>query len=394
MVARPAVCRLVQGFKAVSVSVRMRVLHFYKTYYPDTVGGVEQVIYQICRGAAKCGVESSVLSLTRQDADRVVELEGHAVHRARMDFEIASNAFSASSFFRFSKLAKRADIVHYHFPWPFGDVVHFTTRHKKKTVVTYHSDIVRQKVLLKLYRPLKRRFLADVDRIVATSPSYLETSEVLNEYRHKTEVIPIGLDKSSYPTASPELLAKWQSKFGERFFLFVGMIRYYKGLDFLLDAAHGTEYPVVIVGAGPVEAELKERAARLKLHNVHFLGALSDEDKVALLALCYAVILPSHLRSEAFGVSLLEGAMYGKPMISCEIGTGTSYINKHNDTGLVIAPGDSNALRDAMRFLLENPCIAAEMGARAEQRYLSLFTSERMAKSYVDLYKRLLEEAP
>lgn len=94
-----------------------------------------------------------------------------------------------------------------------------------------------------------------------------------------------------------------------------------------LDAVQGTDYPVVIVGSGPVEAELKAHASRLGLRIVHFLGALPDEDKVALLRLCYAVVFPSHLRSEAFGISLLEGAMYGKPLISSEISTGTSYIN-------------------------------------------------------------------
>ena len=208
------------------------------------------------------------------------------------------------------------------------------------------------------------------------------TSHVLDRYRDKTVVIPIGLDKSSYPTPTPELLARWRSRVGERFFLFVGMIRYYKGPLILLDAVQGTDYPVVIVGAGPVEAELKEHARRLGLRNVHFLGAL--------LQLCYAVVFPSHLRSEAFGISLLEGAMYGKPMISSEIRTGTSYINVGGDTGLVVPPSDAAAFREAMRFLWDNPDAAAEMGRRAEQRYWDMFTAERMVASYVDLYRELL----
>lgn len=370
----------------------MRVLHFFKTYYPDTVGGIEQVIFQLCRSSGQFDVTNSVLSLSREKVDRTIALEGHEAHRARMNFQIASTAFSASSFLRFAQLAKQADVVHYHYPWPFMDIVHFATRLKKPTVVTYHSDIIRQKTLLKLYRPLKHLFLGSVDRIVATSPNYLETSHVLERYRSKTVVIPIGLDKSSYPVPSPELIEKWRSQVGERFFLFVGMIRYYKGLHILLDAVQGTDYPVVIVGSGPVEAELKEHAARLGLKNIYFLGAVPDEDKVALLQLCYAVAFPSHLRSEAFGISLLEGAMYGKPMISSEIGTGTSYINVNGETGIVVPPSDPTAFREAMRFLWDNPDIAAEMGKQAEQRYWELFTAERMAASYADLYKELLAE--
>lgn len=371
----------------------MRVLHFYKTYFPDTLGGVEQVIFQLCRAGGRHGLESTVLTLSRDTSvERTIKLDGHDVHRASLDFEIASTAVSFSSLLRFAQLAKQADIIHYHYPWPFMDLVHFATRLKKPTIVTYHSDIIRQKTLLMLYRPLKHRFLGSIDRIVATSPNYFATSHVLDRYRDKTSVIPIGLDKLTYPVPSPELLAKWRSRLGERFFLFVGMIRYYKGLHILLDAVQGTDYPIVIVGSGPVEAELKEHAARLALKNIYFLGALPDVDKVALLQLCYAVAFPSHLRSEAFGISLLEGAMFGKPMISSEIGTGTSYINVNGETGIVVPPSDPLAFREALRILWDNPIVAAEMGKRAEQRYWALFTGEVMAASYANLYKDLLAE--
>ena len=148
----------------------IKVLHFYKTYLPDTVGGVEQVINQLIRAAVPFGVTSEVLSLSSDSTLGIVTVDGHQVHRAKLDFSISSTSFSASVFSLFSKLAKDADIIHYHYPWPFMDLVHFFTRHKKPTVVTYHSDIVKQKNMLKLYRPLKQLFLADVSRIVATSP--------------------------------------------------------------------------------------------------------------------------------------------------------------------------------------------------------------------------------
>lgn len=158
-----------------------------------------------------------------------------------------------------------------------------------------------------------------------------------------------------------------------------------------MEAAQGTDYPIVIVGSGPIEQELKAQAAQLSLRNIHFLGHLSDEDKVALLTLCYAVVFPSHLRSEAFGISLLEGAMYGKPMISSEIGTGTTFINIADQTGLVVPPSDSVAMRQAMRYLWENPECAAEMGRRAEERYWKHFTADQMVGEYVKLYRELAD---
>ena len=372
----------------------LRVLHFFKTYYPDSFGGIEQVIFQMCKGTARYGFTCEVLTLSPNAHEAPIEFSGHLVHQARLDFQVASTGFSLSAFRKFRELASQADIVHYHYPWPFMDLVHFITRHGKPTVVTYHSDIVKQKTLLKIYRPLKNYFLRSVDRIVATSPNYLATSSVLNRYRNKVIKITYGLDKSTYPAPAPELLENWRSKLGgvQRFFLFVGMLRYYKGLHILLDAVQGTDYPVVIVGAGPVEAELKAHAARLGLRNIHFLGAVSDEDKVALLQLCYAVVFPSHLRSEAFGISLLEGAMFGKPMISSEIGTGTSYINVNGETGVVVSAGNPAAFREAMCYLWNNPDVAAEMGKRAEARYWRLFTAERMAESYANLYRDLLSE--
>lgn len=364
----------------------MRVLHFFKTAFPDTVGGIEQVIDQIARSSSKFGVTSEVLSLTPDRVPRTVETNGYLSHRARLHLKIASTGFSASVIYRFVQLSKKADVIHYHFPWPFMDLVHFAGRTQKPTLVTYHSDIIRQKHLLNLYRPLKNKFLSSVDRIVATSPNYLATSDVLDRFSQKVTVIPIGLDKATYFQPMPDRLQYWKDRLAPKFFLFVGVIRYYKGLHILIEATCGTDYPVVIVGAGPIEQELKAHVERLGLHNVHFLGHLPDEDKVALLMLCYGVVFPSHLRSEAFGISLLEGAMFGKPMISSEIGTGTSYINVADETGIVVPHSDPIAFRQAMRYLWEHPEEAAEMGRKAEERYWKYFTAEQMVKSYTDLY--------
>lgn len=370
----------------------IKVLHFYKTYYPDTMGGVEQVIYQLARGGSKLGVESTVLSLSRVANDNVLQLDGHLAYRAKTDFQVASTPFSISCFKKFAALAKDADVIHYQFPWPFMDVVHFATRVNKPTIVSYQSDIIRQKSLLRVYRPLQQKFLADVDCIVTSSSNYLETSDVLKQFSDKVSVIPIGLDKASYPVPAQERLSYWQTQFSGRFFLFIGVLRYYKGLHILIEAAQGLDYPIVIVGAGPIEAELKAQVVQLGLRNIHFLGQLSDEDKVALLTLCYGVLFPSHLRSEAFGISLLEGAMYGKPMISSEIGTGTTFINIADETGLVVPPSNPIALRQAIQYLWEHPTQAAEMGQRAEARYWTHFTADGMVKAYAKLYRELVEK--
>lgn len=368
----------------------MNVLHVYKTFYPDSVGGLEQVIAQTVLATSRLGVRNRVLSLSQKPAPAVRRF-GRSVHiRFRETASIASNSFSLQLAARFGQQARWADLIQYHFPWPFGDLLHLLWRVDTPSLVTYHSDIVRQRRLLALYRPVMNAFLRRVDQIVATSPNYLETSEVLRRFKDKTSVIPIGLDPQTYPAAETHRVAHWERELGRRFFLFVGVIRYYKGLHILLDAVAGTRLPVVIVGAGPIEDELRRRAAALRLDNVRFLGSVPEEDKVALLHLCAAVVFPSHLRSEAFGVSLLEGAMFGKPMISSEIGTGTSYVNAGGETGLVVPPANASALRAAMFQLLENEALRERMGQAARRRFLERFTASRMGESYAALYRRLL----
>ena len=370
----------------------MRVLHFFKTYWPDTFGGVERTIHAIAKGTAKYGIQSEVLSLSKTPEQNSCEFDGHIAHKAKLDFEFASTGFSREVFGRFRELSEKADIVHYHFPWPVMDVVHLASQLKKPTIVTYHSDIVKQRILLRLYKPLMHRFLKSVDRIVATSPNYVATSEVLRRYRAKTTIIPLGLDESDYPRASDDVKAHWRERFPKPFFLFVGVLRYYKGVHILLEAAKQTELDIVLVGEGPMMSSLTAYAKEHSLRNVHFLGALPDTDKTALLELSTGFVFPSHLRSEAFGLSLVEAAMFGKPMISCEIGTGTSYVNVPLETGIVAPPDDPLALAEALEALSKNGAACAlRYGANARDRYLANFTADKMAGAYFDLYHQLLQ---
>ena len=369
----------------------IKVLHFFKTYFPDSMGGIEQVIFQLAEGCAAGGVESEVLYLSPRGAARDERVGHHLSHRAKLDLHVASTAFSWSALGDFKELAARADIIHYHFPWPFMDLVHFATRTGKPSVVSYHSDIIKQKTLLKLYQPLMNRFLGSMDRIVVSSPDYAASSPVLRNFADKLSIIPFGLDPGTYPVPSAERLAHWRARFAGKFFLFVGALRYYKGLNFLLDAAKTTGLPVVILGGGHLEAELKAYAEQLQVSNVHFLGGLPDEDKAALLSLCHAFVFPSHLRSESFGISLLEAAMYGKPMISCDIGSGMSYINLAGQTGLEIPPRDAQALAGAMQTLWNDEGMASAMGAAAALRFEQVFAAQGMADSYVQLYRDVLQ---
>jgi len=370
----------------------MRILHVYRTYFPDTQGGLEEAVRQICVNTQTHGVENRIFCLSHNPAPEIVHLPEADVYRAPLTFEIASCGFSLSGLTLFKQLTEWADIVHYQFPWPFADLLHFLARVKKPTLITYQSDIVRQKLLMKFYAPLMKRFLASTDYLVATSPNYVETSPVLVNYKNKLKIIPIGLNRGSYPVATAAMVDSARRQYGNNFFLFIGVLRYYKGLRILLHAMRNAPYRVVIAGKGPIEAELKWQAETMGLDNVIFAGFVDDETKVALLQATRGVVFPSHLRAEAFGVTLLEGAMFAKPLITTEIGSGMSYINRHQVTGLVIPPNDAAALRGAMDILYNQPSTAEQMGMQALQRYQELFTGAAMGASYSTLYKQISRE--
>ncbi|MDZ7750191.1 MAG: glycosyltransferase [Gammaproteobacteria bacterium] len=368
----------------------MRVLHVYKTYFPETQGGLEEVIRQIALETTARGVTNRILTLAADGGPTTIDRPEARVVRCHRDAEIASNGLSMQALPRFRGHAQWADLIHYHHPWPFADLLHCLFRPSAPALVTYHSDIVRQRRLFALYRPLMHRFLARVDRVVATSGNYAASSQVLQRYHQKTEIIPIGVDSASQPTATSAEIAAMRARVGSGFFLFIGVLRSYKGLDTLVDAATGTDVPVVIAGDGPERDALQRRANAAGSGRVHFLGRVSDSERSALFALAGAVVLPSNARSEAYGVALVEGAMNARALISTELGTGTTFVNRDGETGRVVAPNDVHALRAALEEFANHPERTRALGVAARERYERLLTADRMGSAYMALYERLL----
>ncbi len=369
----------------------MRVLHVTQTYYPDSRGGIEEVIRQIAINNKSLGIETRIFSLSNNPIPTSIEIDGIKIYRASLNVKIASCGMSIKAFRLFKELAEWAQIINYHFPWPFMDILNLFINKNTKMVVTYHSDIVRQKRLFFIYKPLMNRFLKQANVIVATSDNYVKSSDILLKYKEKVKVVPIGISKESYPIPTKKDLTKIKDLVGQDFFLFIGTLRKYKGLNFLLGALKDTEIKCVIAGSGPEYIKLMRLVKRLGLTNIVFLGRVSDSEKVALIRLCRAVVLPSNLRSEAFGVSLLEGAMYKKPLISTELNTGTSFVNINEETGLVVPAADADSLRESMLLLNSDKSLSIKMGQAAHQRYSKLFKGSLMSQQYAEIYTTLLK---
>lgn len=368
----------------------MRVIHVFKTFSPDTYGGIEQVIKTLANHTQKIGVENKVLVLTPGVPRVDLEPSGYEVKRFKQDLYLASTGFSLSMFSSFSRELAWADIVHLHFPWPFADVCYLASGIKKPTVLSYHSDVVNQVMLNKLYAPLRNYYFSKANVICAASPGIMKSSSVLEKFQAKVQLITYGIEHFPRMTKEDESVQSWHKRFGERFFLFLGGLRYYKGLHILIEALHGRDYPTVIVGSGSEYAALKEQVASRGLQNIYFIPEVSDVEKRSLMRAAYGFVFPSHLPSEAFGIALLEAAQQGIPMISCEIGTGTSYANLDMETGLVVVPSDPEALRTALDTFWEHPEKVEKWGLAALARYQETFRAEMMAEKYYEIYESVL----
>jgi rhamnosyl/mannosyltransferase len=371
----------------------LSVLHVYKDFYPPVYGGIEQHLNLLCRTLRPFCDVRVLVSASGSSRTRREVVDGIPVMRAGEWVRVASAPICPTWPILLRRL--RADIHHFHFPNPTGDVSYWFSGARGKIVVTYHSDIVRQSTILPLYRPFLWRLLRKADVILATSPSYVETSEYLRPFRDKCEIVPLGVDLHRFERreAIEARAAEWRAEWKAPMVLFVGRLRYYKGLDVLMRAARQIEGRIAIVGDGPYENILRIIHRDLDLGDrVVFLGAQSEFDLLALYRAARVCVLPSTLRSEALGLAMIEAMASGSPVVSTELGTGTSWVNQHDVTGRVVPPGDAPALAEAINAILADDALAERYGKAARARVEAEFSHHVMARRVLRVYERITGE--
>jgi len=366
----------------------MKILQVYKDYYP-VVGGIENHIRLICRGlVAYPEFETTVLVTNRGSKTVMEDIEGVRTIKAGRLATVSSAPISLELFFWMRRLD--ADITHLHFPYPIGEMAYLFAGRSRKMVVTYHSDIVRQKYLLQVYKPFLYRLLERANAITVSSPQYIQSSPYLRPLQNKCVVIPHGTDLGRF-VRTPDIdqrVAELRQLHRPPLILFVGLLRYYKGLSFLIEAMANVDARLLVVGEGPQGTEWRELTRKLTLEDrVRFLGRVSDEELVALYHACDVFVLPAIHRSESWGAVQVEAMACGKPVICTELGTGTSFVNVNRETGLVVPPRNSGALAAALNELLTNEALRAELGRKAEKRARQEFSHTVMVDRLVHFYR-------
>lgn len=368
----------------------MKVVHIFKDFYPPTTGGIEQHMQLLCRHLAG-NIDVTVLVPSRSGRRKEEYLEGVKIIRVPEFGRYASAPLCPTAPFELHRL--RPDIVHLHFPNPMGDLTYLLQGRKIPLVVAYHSDIIKQRVFLPAYRPILRLLFKRVRRILVASEEYIASSPLLSEFRQKCALIPYGVDLEAFVPRNAEgtEIESFRRRHGNRLVLFVGALRYYKGLDILLRSMTKVEGCLVIAGRGTEGESLKRMAQQLGIANkVVFTGEVSESKLRILFNGTDVFAFPSIDRCEAFGIAQLEAMACGKPVVASDLPTGVRLVNRHEVTGLLVKPGDPAALSEALSRLLDDPVLRENLGRAARRRVEQEFSADLMASRTLGVYREVL----
>lgn len=369
------------------MSQKQKILHLFKSSKLHTDGGIEQAVAALADAQAAFADVTIFSAIPRAALHRAEKKSGTPSGHPNPNYiasatqlEMASTPISIGFILNIIFYARKFDVIYIHYPYPIADLASFLLKRKSKLIVLYHADIVDKAILLKaIYHPLKLFMLNRADSVIASSDNYLRTSETLQKIKHKVSVIPLGIKPIE---VGKNLSALDQNIAPRPYFLFLGVFRAYKGVLTLVRAFEKMPFNLVLVGAGGewdrVDAFIKQR----KMKNVFLTGRLGEEQKNQLLKNAYALFLASSNRAEAFGLSLLEAMNFSKPLITTELGTGTSFVNKNGLTGLVMKNNEEETIIATTSFLAHNPALASLLGKNARARYLELFTDEQFTSKH------------
>jgi rhamnosyl/mannosyltransferase len=364
---------------------RLSVLHVGK-YFPPHVGGMETHLRALC-GELQQSVNVSVIVANDARETEEALVEGVKVTRVGTLFDLASAPICPGMVRKIRQA--EADLVHLHLPNPTAILAYLASGHSGRLVVTYHSDIVRQKVLGKAFQPILGRALDRCSAVITSSLNYIETSPVLSAYRERCRVIPYGIPIEQFHRYDTEAVAKIRAQYGPRMVLSVGRLIYYKGFEYLIQAMARVEGRLLIVGEGPLRADLERKTQSYKLGDrVVFLGGV--QDVVPYYHAADVFVLASTARSEAFGIVQLEAMACGKPVVNTRLDSGVPSVSVDGVTGLTVPPAHPEALARAINLLLDDPGLRANYGRAARRRVQEEFSLDLMISRTLRLYTEVM----
>ena len=369
----------------------MKVLQLGK-FYPIK-GGVEKVMEIFTEGLAERGFASDMLCASHDgETTDIVFSEESRIFRTKTLTKLAATMISPEMIFRLRRICSEYDIIHVHHPDPMATLALFFSGYRGKVVLHWHSDILKQKFLLRFFSPFQSWLIRRADLILGTTPVYVEESPFLRKVQEKTSFLPIGVDP--YPWLSDEIKTIRAQFPGKKIIFNMGRLVPYKGYHHLVQMMTllGDEYVLIIGGTGPQREELESYARKLGVDDrVTFLGFISDKIKPAYFGACDVFCLSSTIKTEAYAIVLVEAMSLARPIVATKIPeSGVSWVNEDGVSGVNVPVRDAQALADA----IEHICSSQEHWTRysrgARQRFYDVFTKDEMINNLIKIYSDLL----
>lgn len=368
----------------------MNILHVAK-FYPPAHGGIETAVASMAEGVAALGHSVHVLAHVEDDRPRLDHpVPGVTVERLGYPAAIGTMPLAPRLFSRYWSLRDWADIVHFHEPFPPASLLNFLIPAHKPLFVSWHSDIVRQKILRHVVAPLQAKLCKDAHTIVCSAPFVRDHSVFLPPYRDKTMILPFGIDLAPLAAASADeaAIAATRQERGGRFVLAAGRMVYYKGFGVLLEALKQCDIRLVLIGEGPMRAEWQAQAATLNVADrVQFLGGVDAATLYRHYAACEMFALPSTHRAETFAIVQIEAMACGKPVINTALPTGVPEVSLDGITGLTVPPNDATALADALQRLWQDDAQRHSLGQAARARAFEYYALEPVSRRLEQAYR-------
>jgi glycosyltransferase involved in cell wall biosynthesis len=368
----------------------MKILHLGK-FYPPHRGGIETHLEILCRELRK-SAEIAVIVANHRPGDETESIEGVAVRRLHSFLSIAAAPICQRMIQEIR--ATPADIVHLHTPNPYAALAFLMSGHPAALVVSWHSDIVRQRILAQMLGPFERFLMRRAVALIASSPNYIDTSPVLKRNRAKCRVIPYGIDGAEFRPRDAVAIAAIRRRYGARLVLAVGRLVYYKGFEHLIRAMTDVCGHLLIVGEGPLRMRLQAEATRSgAAARVTFLGNVTRAALLDYYQAADVFALPSVARSEAFGIVQLEAMASGVPVVNTRLPSGVPFVSVDGETGLTVEPAAPAAFGAAINRLLDTPELRARYGAAAKRRVSEHFSLAAMVDRTLGLYEEILAQS-
>jgi len=372
----------------------MKVLQLGK-HYPFSFGGIEKFYYDLAEELVENNITCDIFCANETKNNKIFDLgKIKVISYGRFAFK-ASTSLSFKIFPLLKRYIDDYDILHVHLPDPMITLALYFLNPKKPIVIHWHSDIVKQKYLKAMFQPFQTWLLKKSSLIIATSPNYIESSMDLKPFKNKCISIPSGFNPSRL-SVDDNLLEDLRNKYKHKKIIYsFGRMTEYKGFEYLIESAKylSDEYLIIIAGGGD-SAKYKQLASKLGVSNkIEFLGRIDDSEVGAYYELCDLFVLSSISRNEAFGLVQCEAMYFSKPIVSTNIeGSGVSYVNLHNKTGLIVEIKNPIELAKAYKKIIDNKEMYNEFSKNSKERFNRLFHIKSISKEIIKKYKELLND--